>query len=315
LFSVKSAHSHRMGDDNELVVPALQVGVGPGTPATNIEFMYGPRTESAWLCEPRDHIVVKVKEPSTLVLLTSVYAEGLKPLELEVKRLDNPNPVRPSAATAPSPTVSEPQPQFQARAPRSLAAPSPQQPAMPAPHAQAGGSVRLQITAHVQNRGDVVFSDSQWAGFVGQRLTVESFTILPLEAIAPAMIEYKAITSTGIETPWVSGGSPCGTRGLGVPLVGFAIRLKPPMDATYHCEYGAALVSGARIGPMVNGAPCRSPDPANPIEGIWVSIAARTPAQVEPSDEQLLSSRTAPSGQARQPIGPRFSVFREPVGE
>jgi len=324
LFSVKSAYSHRVGDDNELVLPALQVGVGPGTPSSAIEFMYGPRTDSAWLCEPRDHIVVKVKEPSTFVLLTSICAAGMTPLELEVKRLDAPSAVRPATAS-PAP---EPPPRFEARIPLSLTAsplPAQQPPAQPqsirAPiPAQSPESLRLQITAHVQNRGDMVFSETQWAGLVGQRLAIESFAILPLEGVQPNMIEYKAVTATGLETPWVSGGAPCGTRGLGIPLTGFAVRAKPQAGgAAVTCEYGAALLSGATIGPARNGAPCRSGNVGDPIEGIWISISGLKEAPPEVSDANAFQPQGfvegGESAQERPPVGPRFSIFREPVGE
>jgi GT2 family glycosyltransferase len=315
LFSVKTAFSHRMGDDSELVLPALQVGVGPGTAAGNIEFMYGPRTESAWLYEPRDHIVVKVKEPSTLVLLTSVFAEGMKPLEIEVKRLDSPAPVRQATASAPS----EPQSPFLGKSGRGLAAPVAAGPVPPLNI--PAEAVPLKITAHIQNRGDVDFSGPQWAGLVGQRLALESFTILPTEDIQPTMIEYKAVTATGIETPWITGGQPCGTRGLGVAIVGFAVRIKPQTGASaFNCEYGAVLVSGTTIGPGRNGAPIRSTDTANPIEGIWVSITERHDVSATAAEAVVALAASEPAAPPckappRKASGPRFSAFREPVEE
>jgi hypothetical protein len=74
----------------------------------------------------------------------------------------------------------------------------------------------------------------------------------------------------------------CGTKGMSVPLVGFAIRLKPgPATAAYDCEYSGYFQSGLTVGPQRNGAPCRSTVASDPLEGIQIRIIKRTtPAQV-----------------------------------
>ncbi len=78
------------------------------------------------------------------------------------------------------------------------------------------------MTAHIQNRGDLEFTQSQWANADGERFWIESFSILPLAVLSPDQIEYQALTATGVQTPWISNGASCGTRGIGVPLTGFA---------------------------------------------------------------------------------------------
>jgi len=146
-----------------------------------------------------------------------------------------------------------------------------------------------------------------------------------LEGISPDAIEYKAITATGVETPWVSGGASCGTRGIGVPITGFALRLKPQADLRQlTCEYGAVCLSGATIGPVRNGVPCYSTDSADPIAGLWVTISGEIGpsdkvAAVAPGKPEIAKSQAQPSGAAakssvkskKAKIGPRFSVFRE----
>jgi hypothetical protein len=144
------------------------------------------------------------------------------------------------------------------------------------------------------------------------------------------MIEYKAVTANGIETSWISGGKPCGTRGRGLPLIGFAIRINQNSGMrNYHCEYGAVMISGAMLGPARDGAPCRSLDVGDPIEAVWVSIGktdavqsgfddlpiksgswAEPGEQKDPAPEQR---ERPPEQRERAPIGPRFSVFRDPV--
>lgn len=311
LFSVQATVPQRIGDDHELTLPALQVALGPGTPAHHVEFMYGPRTEGAWLCERRDTIVVKVKEASTILMMTSVQLPGMAPLEVEIKRLDNPGSTVSRAGRAqPQPAPEPARAAIAQQIPlRPVPAPAAPASAVPPPTWHSQRSIKLNIAAHVQNRGDMSFGESQWAGAVGQHLAIESFTITPLEALPPEMIEYKAVTATGMETPWVAGGAPCGTRGMRLPLVGFAIRIKPPASASYTCEYGATLVSGKSTGPSRDGTPCRSPDPNDPLEALWVTITEDAGAGAAPDDEQL--DAAARVRRARAPAGPKFSMYRQ----
>jgi hypothetical protein len=187
----------------------------------------------------------------------------------------------------------------------------------------------------------MVFNEGQWAGVSGQRLSVESFSIQPLDEANTDLIEYKAVTASGIETPWVASGALCGTRGMGMPLVGFAVRIKPQAaDQDYICEYSAVMISGATLGPARNGAPCRSVDIGDPIEAIWISVRKaqggaqagdRPPAQLaagRASKQKAVASGNAADAKPepalaggsageppkpRPPLGPRFSVFRDPV--
>ena len=164
----------------------------------------------------------------------------------------------------------------------------------------------------MRNRGDVPFPDGAWAGVLGEGLWIESFSVVPLEKLNPGDLEYKGLTATGVESPWVSGGAPCGTKGKGVALVGFAVRVKPQADGTrYECSYSAAFLSGARIGPMTDGDPCVSDHQHDPLEAISVTIFAKS--EVRPADEPAPASvleSPADEKSRRTPIGPRFSVFR-----
>jgi hypothetical protein len=115
---------------------------------------------------------------------------------------------------------------------------------------------------------------------VGQRLAIEAFSILPLDKIAAEQLEYKALSATKVETPWVSGGGICGTRGKGLPLVGFCIRVRPQADGkAYDCEYSGTFASGRIIGPIRNGMPCWSSDLRDFIEAIQIRITERPAAK------------------------------------
>jgi GT2 family glycosyltransferase len=298
LFSVRSGTAApRIGE--QITLPAMQVSAAPGTPAGHIEFLMSTATTNGWLINWNDQIVAKVTGSSVLVSMTSVLIPGMTPLEIEVQRLDQPKP-----ASTPAAMVSRP--------------------GLP-PLSSGQKSLPLEVTAHVQNRGDLTFKEGEWAGQPDQRLWIESIAITPLEGISPDAIEYKAITATGVETPWVSDGAPCGTRGIGVPITGFALRIKPQAGLRQlTCEYGAVCVSGATIGPVRNGAPCYSADSSDPITGMWVAITGEVgpaakvssmPAKKsEASKEHALASGAAAKSAVKSKkakIGPRFSVFRE----
>jgi hypothetical protein len=139
-------------------------------------------------------------------------------------------------------------------------------------------SLPLQIGVHVRSRGDLNFSGFPWAGRVAPGLWIESFSVRPLQRFSATDVEYKGLTGSGFETPWLSDDKVCGTKGMAVPLVGFAIRLKPNPASTpaeYDCEYSGYFQSGLTVGPLRNGAPCRSTVANDPLEGMQVRIVKR----------------------------------------
>jgi hypothetical protein len=222
-------------------------------------------------------LVTKVNGAGATLILTSIRAPGGQVLSIKVERLE-------ARAQVPSAGI---------RTPASPAAPAPAAPATAsglattvASHSDSTstGYVPIQIRAHVRSRGDMKFVDVAWAGRVAPGLWLESFAVRPLERLTPADIEYKALTATGFETPWHSDEKMCGTKGMSVALVGFAVRLKAgPTAAAYECEYSGYFQSGQVVGPMRNGAPCRSTLANDPIEGIQVRLLRRAGRAQNPS--------------------------------
>jgi len=242
--------------NSELVLPALHVGLAPSSArGGQLTILSAPTMPSPWLTRPGDAIVAAVSGGTCHIVLTSLNAQNAPPLEIEVRQLDQ----RPAASVVPEPAK--------------IVAGSNQ----PVPEAAApeGSLVRLQVLTHIQNRGDVPFVGGAWAGFIGQSVWLEAFALAPLEKLPPNAIEYKARTAGGFETPWLSGGVWCGTRGMGVPLVEFAVRLIPELAATYECDYSGAFFSGNIIGPRKDGAACRSRVPNDPLEAIQIRVTER----------------------------------------
>ncbi len=307
VFSVRSTiPSQRLESHKSIPLPALQVSIAPGAPAAQVEIMSGPQTYGNWLSEPQDQLIVKVADQSAALFLTSVVTPGMTPLEIAIQRLDRPE--TDVATTEEQPIVR--------RATRKMP-----------PTLSTRESIGLRITPHIRIRGDMNFGASQWAGLVGEQLWVEAFAIMPLDTLAPDLIEYKGITATGVETPWVSGGSSCGTRGIAVPLVGLAVRIKSDaIRSQFTCEYGAVLMSGSVIGPSRDGASCRSEDASDAIEALWISISKVDGAtitadnggtsipQLPAESNKTAEAKSKPEAvDKKRPsrVGPRFSVFRD----
>jgi len=267
LFSVKSADPTQKEADGPLRLPAMHVGLGPGVGPEQVEFIAAPTTNGAWLFAHDDLLVTKVNGSGVTLVLTSVRGASGEVLSIKVERLDTRAEV--SAATA-------------GVAPSALAAAVNGAIAPRMKKGAADGPLPLHVSTHVRSRGDVSFTDAPWAGRVAPGLWIESFSIRPLEKFAADDIEYKGLTGSGFETAWLSDDAMCGTKGMSVPLVGFAVRLKPSaLTAGYDCEYSGYFKSGTTIGPLHNGAPCRSSVANDPLEGIQIRISKRASASAK----------------------------------
>jgi hypothetical protein len=165
----------------------------------------------------------------------------------------------------------------------------------------------VQIVAHIRTRGDLAFAHVPWAGRVAPGLWIEAFAIQPLDRFGASDIEYKGLTGSGFETPWLSDHKMCGTKGMATPLVGFAIRLKPsPAAAAFDCEYSGYFQSGVIVGPMRNGAPCRSSVANDSLEGIQLRIVKRAAATLP------LESKTSTADHKPKPEAVRTAAARRP---
>ena len=311
LFSVKSASAAPARGSGQLSVPAVHVGLGPGVRSEQVEFIAGPSTHGAWLFAPGDLLVAKVNDTGATLILTSVRAPSGEVLSIKVERLD----ARAAAAAAAAPALQSAPP----------AAPAPAAPAKKpsvsvATSPDSARSLPIQIGAHIRTRGDMRFMDVPWAGRVAPGLWVESFSIRPLERLGAQDVEYKGLTGSGFETPWLSDDKMCGTKGMAVPLVGFAVRLKPgPAATAYDCEYSGYFQSGVTVGPLRNGAPCRSTVANDPLEGLQVRLVKRSaptlPAAAARKVSPLPSIPPKPRSRVPAPVkqGKRRSAAPRPL--
>jgi len=263
LFSVSAASPSVVAGAGNFALPAIHVGLGPGVRSEHVEFVSGPGINGCWLFAKGDMLVVKVTGAGTTLVVNSIRAPGGETLSIKIERLEG--------------RVDGENRQVELRAQHSQVTSATSQPA--AGEQTKAGEVPLQISAHIRERGDRKFTGASWAGRVGAGKWIESFSIQPLEGLDAQDIEYKGLTAQGFETPWISNDQVCGTRGMAVPLIGFAVRLRPgARTAAYDCECSGYFQSGAIAGPFHNGAPCRSSVAGDPLEGIQVRIMAREAA-------------------------------------
>jgi len=306
LFSVKTAAPPSAAVSGQLALPAMHVGLGPGVRSEQVDFIAGPSTHGEWLFAASDLLVARINAGGAMLILTSVRGPGGEALSIKVERL-NARAGAEAIAAAVRPAKDEPA-QDQVGEPATLTQDEVGEPGASARDEllfdvqQSDLPLALEIGAHIRTRGDMSFADRPWAGRIAPGLWIESFSIRSPERLGTSDIEYKGLTGSGFETPWLSGEKRCGTRGMAVPLVGFAIRLKVnAATAPYDLEYSGYFQSGLIVGPLRNGAPCRSTVANDPLEGLKVSLVARSDATALPKrapdattrDEDALPTRAS----------------------
>jgi hypothetical protein len=223
-----------------LAVPALHVAPAPMRSAGTLEFLCGPATFDRWLTGSGDVVTVKITGGDATLLLTSVRAPQSAVLAIDVRRLDAVDAPVQFAAESPAPTPVE---------------------------------TRVLTLVHVPYLGDLTFVEG-WAGRPSENLWIEGFSILVEEPSDPDLLEYRGVTEEGEATPWMSAGEFCGTRGTGIPLVAFAVRVNPAARALYSCAYTGQFLSGTVIGPFSDGRLCSSESPGDPLVAIELRLEA-----------------------------------------
>jgi hypothetical protein len=127
-------------------------------------------------------------------------------------------------------------------------------------------------TAHVSGHGDMTGGASAGVGVAGQ--TIEGFSLAPIGDAVALPLEYRIISTTEDDAGWSASGSFVGTRGRSRPLFGFAVRLRDDAAREFTCLYAAEFAGGETVGPLRDGAACRSATGA-PLEALRVAVRRR----------------------------------------
>lgn len=150
---------------------------------------------------------------------------------------------------------------------------------------QSASSVSVSISAHSEGVGESVFPGGQWAGQYDTEVKLDGFSIALTGDADRLGLEYRVGNAQIGMTNWVKAGKYCGTRGKGVPLTAFAVRLTGGRADEFEVSYCGHFI-GHGNGPVVrNGEACQSPG-NQPLAAIFVEVL---PAEV--ADQRRVSKR------------------------
>jgi hypothetical protein len=216
---------------------------------------------AGWLGPEGGTVAVRIPSDRGHVLITTYRLDDQEPvpLEIQIARID-----RPAQKAAQSPSDLQAAPASAERWGWHMP--------------PAAAEIGLEIVLHIERIGDRRFTGGDWIGNRGQRRRIEALSIRPLERLTPTDVEYKAYGPNGRETPWVTDAKLCGTRGRGMPLTGFAVRLAPHLNEQYDVIYEGAFFGSGVAGPKRNGEPCMPSRVDDPLEAVRIRLIEREDA-------------------------------------
>ena len=124
----------------------------------------------------------------------------------------------------------------------------------PLPH----GVPVVFLMGHIQNRGDTQAGPDGWLGRPGSVLAIEGLQISFGRSV-PSGVSYQVLLADERLSEPVQAGLYCGSRGRGVPLLGFRLLADAVPDAAYSMRAEAHFRDGSRCEPAGPGVILRSP--------------------------------------------------------
>jgi Clostridial hydrophobic W len=241
------------GQNSGLPLPAIQVSAPPSGKDPWVEIIGTSGDVASWIGHDGGTVVVKSPAGGGEVWVTAygLAEHAVVPPHVEARRLDHP---RSNGAATGSPSI--------VTEPDEIIVTEPDE-------------IGTEIVLHVERLGDRSFPGRGWVGNRGRKLRIEAFSIRPAETLAARDIEFKALGPNGRQTPWVTDAKLCGTRGQGLPLTGFAIRLAPHVGDRFDAIYEGAFFESGVVGPYRNGALCIPAIADDPLEAINVRVIRR----------------------------------------
>jgi Clostridial hydrophobic W len=247
LYAIEIGESASMrGQVSSLQVPAVQVSAPRDNRDCGAEIIGTSGRSETWLSGEGGIVIVKSPPGGAHVLVTAygLPARAVSVPDVQVRRLDRPR--LNDAVLRSEDKADEP------------------------------GEIHSEIVLHMERLGDRRFPGEGWVGNRGKKLRIEAFSIRPVGTLLARDIEFKALGPKGRQTPWVTDAKLCGTRGQGLPLTGFAIRLTPHAAERFDVVYEGAFFEGGVVGPYRNGELCISSIADDPLEAINVRLIRRS---------------------------------------
>ena len=234
------------GQVSGLQVPMVQVSAPPGGRDWCVDIISASERGETWLGHEGGTVVVK-SPPGGGHLFVTAYglpAQIVPVPDVEVRRLDRPR--LNGAGLRPITGAAEPE------------------------------EILTEVVLHIERLGDQRFPGEGWVGNRGKKLRIEAFSIRPIDTLVARDIEFKALGPNRRQTPWVTDAKLCGTRGQGLALTGFAVRLAPHVGERFDVVYQGAFFESGVVGPNRNGELCVPPIANDPLEAINVRLIRRT---------------------------------------
>ncbi len=73
-------------------------------------------------------------------------------------------------------------------------------------------------------------------------------------------MEYRVLSRGDVWSEWMASGQFAGSRGQGIALRGFAVRLKGATGGVYRCTYAGSFEGSDDLVFADDGQPCLTPD-------------------------------------------------------
>jgi hypothetical protein len=237
------------GDMAGMALPVAQVAVPLAEGGNGVQIVAAFPRQAPWVGREGGTVILRSPSGGGYAMVTAYGRPGQPPVSLaiELQRLDG-APARNMAASAVAPA------------------------GQPASGEANGGDVQTEILLHIERAGDRLFPGRGWVGALGRRMRIEALGMRPLERLTPADIELKAFLPNGGETAWIPGGVLCGTRGRGLPLTGFAVRVAPHHADRFEVQYQGSFFEGGISETRRNGEPCRSSSADDPLEAVNIRV-------------------------------------------
>ncbi len=133
----------------------------------------------------------------------------------------------------------------------------------------------MDVLVHLQDIGDLVFSEDNFAGTRGQSRRLEGFQLSFHHPHEDLSMQYMAHLQDIGDVPWVSEGQFVGTRGQSRRLEGFAIKLTGNHASEFTVRYMAHLEGTGDTGWYSDGQFCGTRGQSRRVEGIVVEVSRK----------------------------------------
>ena len=227
-------------------LPALRISGSPGSSTVAVAALPG----DGWLRHLGDAVLLRVASERSRVLFTSfdeARMPGARPPQIQIQRLDD------------------------GRLPDSM---------RPASALQSA-----DYKLHFSRRGDVPAGFGEWVGTLGDDSWIEGIELTAPAPLEASELEYQVVLGRGWLSPWVQAGEFCGSRGMGLPILGFRARLLGKAAQQWRLRYAGRCVDGRELPEAEQGMPCESAE-LTPLAALNIKLEpmdGTRPAAISPA--------------------------------